>query len=353
MIFFDISIHELLYALLIILALILLLIIGILLYVFYSYKRLQNINKWSFLIDEKLTSVIVDHDNKIDSNFSIYSNKPSFRHLFLEKLVTSNNVFSGSAQNEIQQLFIEYKLYNEALLNLKQHKPYLIASGIQKLTAMNMSEHLLLIQSFINHPNALVHEEAQYAMVVFKGFEGLTFLNSFHYVLSDWHQLRLLRSIKKIPENYQENINQWLDSNNTSVVIFSLRLIRKFQLLIFYDKIKQNLKSVPIEIKLQIIKTMQVLENSETLIDLITMFEEQPVKAQLEIIKSIDLSRDKASSKFFMHQLFNHSHIGIKVASAEALVHLNTKEKLEELANAIDTPTQVSLIIKHALQEKI
>ena len=205
------------------------------------------------MIDEKISETIVNgRNNKITNpNFKKWLKNSNFRNLFLEKLVSTEKKFSGGAHQEIKQLFADYNLKQDALKKLKKKKSHLIAGGIQELTSMDYSAALAQISKFLHHPSPQVYHEAQYAMVVFKGFEGLNFLNDFPYIISDWQKLRLLRSINQMPEDCTEIVNDWLHSSNSSVIIFTLKLVRKFQMLSSYQEVKKLLLHNSIEIRVE------------------------------------------------------------------------------------------------------
>lgn len=352
---FYVSIHELVLVFWGILVLVLLLIIVVLFYGFQQYKILNQKLKWSAVIDQKITDAIVyaNEERISDEVFDRYSKINAFRNLFLEKLVATKSKFSGSAQTEIHRLFEQYDLKKEALKKLKQHKDYLIAGGIQELTAMDVSENIPQISAFLKHPLPQVYQEAQFSLVVFKGFEGLAFLNDFPHLISDWQQLRLLRSLHQIPENCTDSVPLWLQSENTSVVIFTLRLLRKFQMLSFYQNVKTLLSHPFPLIRIQAVRTLQSLENTETRDDLTQTFDEQPTEVQREIIKTLKNSNDKKCGEFFKNQLFNHSVSGIRILSAEALLNLGYEEDLREFSRSEGNSEELRRIIQHALQEKI
>ena len=352
---FYVSIHELVLVFWGILVLVLLLIIVVLFYGFQQYKILNYNLEWSAIIDQKLADAIVyaEEERISDDSFGGFCQMNSFRNLFLEKLVAAKTKFSGSAQTEIHRLFEKYDLKKDALKKLKQRKSYMIAGGIQELTAMNVTESLPQISTFLKHSSQQVYQEAQFAMVAFKGFEGLAFLNDFPHIISDWQQLRLLRSLHQIPENCTDSVPLWLQSENTSVVIFTLRLLRKFQMLSFYQNVKTLLSHPFPLIRIQAVRTLQSLENTETRDDLTQTFDEQPTEVQREIIKTLKNSNDKKCGEFFKNQLFNHSVSGIRILSAEALLNLGNEKDLREISQSESNSEELTRIIQHALQEKI
>ena len=137
-------------------------------------------SEWLNMINQKISEVIVYEEDTLltDQNFQAFSGNLSFRNLFLHRLVDAEKKFSGTAKDQIRNMISQYGLRNEALKKLNQKKTHLIAGGIQELTVMSSEEAPAKIASFLSHPSAQVYQEAQYAMVGLKGFEGLEVLNT-------------------------------------------------------------------------------------------------------------------------------------------------------------------------------
>lgn len=353
--FLTTSVHFLFLVFLGMLSLVLVLIIVVLIYSFYQYRESVQDFRWSEVINKKISEVIVYGEEKMsaDANFSAASDSPSFRNLFLQKLAESEKKFSGAAQNRLKDLFQEYGLQQEALKKLNQKKEHIIAGGIQELTAMQVEEALPKISTFLAHPSAQVYQEAQYAMVNFKGFEGLHFLNSISSRISEWQQLRLLISITQIPENSGDSIKNWMESSNDSVVIFTLKLLRKFQILSLYSTVIDLLDHPSVDVRIQTVQTLLSLENSSTIAHLMETYPHQPVEVQKEILKVMKKSKDQCSTDFLKNQLLNNIDSGIRVYAAEALCALGKQEYLTEIFQKETSSEELIQIIKYALQEKV
>ncbi|WP_234110034.1 MULTISPECIES: HEAT repeat domain-containing protein [Chryseobacterium] len=355
MVLLNITIHELFLTFLGMLLVVLLLIVAVLLYSFSRYRELLHISNWSRIIDKKVSEVIVfgKEENATDGELKQVSANPSFRELFLEKLVGSEKKFSGTAQEEIKDLFHAYNLEKEAFSKLSQKKAYLIAGGIQELTSMKVEAAVPRITALLSHPSPAVYQEAQYAMVAFKGFEGLRFLDTETHKISDWQQLRLLNSVTAIPENCEQEVNGWLRSSNDSVIIFTLSLLRKFQMLSFYDAVWHLLDHPSTEVRIRAVQTLLSLENDQTMPALAVSFPEQPLEVQLEILRVMEISRDRRSVGFLKQQLLEHPASGIRIQAAEALFTLGHQEYLNQVSCNPESSEELIHIIKHALQEKI
>lgn len=353
--FQKITIHELLLAIIIVFVLVMLLIIVVLFYSFYKYRVLSNKQIWTHIIENKITESIVLGQNFVedDESFNLYLREPAFRSIFLDLLVASERKFSGSAREEITHLFHKFSLEDEAWRNLIKKKAYRIAGGIQELTAMRVLRALPQFTSMLEHRQKQVYQEAQYGIVSFKGAEGLHFLDNLKHPISEWQQLRLLHSIADISHPQSVSINLWLASENTSVVIFTLRLMRKFQMLPFYGEVLQLLAHDDTAIKIQVVRTLEAFENNNTIDQLVKAFPDQPLDVQIEILKAMKVSKSLECDGFLKKQLWEHPAVAIKIWSAEVLVSLGERHYLRDMVLDEQTPNDFKHIINHALQEKI
>lgn len=350
-----ITIHELVVAIIVVLLVVLILIISVLIFSFYRYKALQHRHAWSTIIQQKITEAIVEgaENMSADSSFSLHLKEPSFRRFFLSTLVSSEQKFMGKARDEINNLFRVYDLEQEAWRKIRSKRDYLIAGGIQELTVMKVESAVPQIALFLNHSRRQVYQEAQYAIVSFQGFDGLFFLNELVTPLSDWQQLRLLRSIDTVPDEEVERIVSWLFNKNESVAIFALRLIGQFQLLSYYPNVLSLLDHRSITVRKHTVRILQRLENSHTVSQLIAAFDQQENEVQLEILKALKVAKSKQAEPFLQEQLWQHPNTAIKVAAAEVLMTLEGQSYLKDIAVSQDTPTQIVHIVKHALQQQI
>jgi len=350
----SLTLQNLMLALFVVLVLVMVLIAGLLIFSYFKYKTINNRQQWLEIIEDKITRTIVDGYQTTHEDEKLHKllNNKKFRLLFLESLVASTRRFAGSATEELLKLFHQLDLKQDALNKLNKRKSiHHISDGIQELTAMKTQEVLPEIQSFLNNPNPQIYQEAQYAMVILKGFDGLKFLNTLSHPLSDWQQMRILETIKTVPQEKKSAFVNWLHSSNVTVVEFALRLIRKMQMLEFYKDAEKLLYHPATKVRVQVIKTLQALENENTAILLTTIYKQEELMVQKEILKVLKISKNKKSDDFFKDQLLHHPSSQIKMIAAEALSEIGENQYLHSLKNSTDTP--VPLIVKHVLQEKI
>lgn len=356
MLFKDILMDVIFDAFVGVLLMVLVLITGVLYYSFYLLKKINTTLTWSQQIDQHVSEAIVygiKEDEQHAKSFSQFSQNSSFRNLFLEKLVASEKKFSGAAHHEINKLFQDFHLEKETKKKLNQKQPYLIAGGLQEVASMHMESEIPKIAALLNHPSPLIYQEAQYAMVSFKGFNGLDFLDTVYTKISEWQQLRLLLSVTVIPKNSDEAVSNWLRSTNNSVIIFTLRLLRKFQMLSFYPHVLNLLDHSSEKVRIQAVQTLQSLENSSTVNHLIESYPDQTPDIQVEIIRVLKISRDQQCVDFLKKQLTHHSFSKLKIFAAEALFSLGHSDYLINLAKDQSSPEQLTQIVNHSMQLKL
>lgn len=350
----SLSLHHLIIALFLVLLLVLVLIAGVITFSYLKYKSILDRKTWMQLIEGKIIQTVVEGYQPLttDSSLTVHLQNASFRLLFIEALIASTKQFSGAALKELAKLFKELDAQGDTFQKLsKGNRIQFISDSIQGLADLSNTQILPEIEHYLNDPNPAIYLEAQYAMVQFKGFDGLSFLNQLTHLLSDWQQMRLLSSIKHVPPASTNMIYEWLRSENPTTVIFTIRLIRKFQLLEFYSAIEALQRHPVLKVRVQVVKALQALENEHTIPTLIQLFQTEEVPVQKEILKALKISKNKMSISFLKEQLIGNPSTALQVIAAEVLLELGETEFLASLRR--DTSTTVATIVKHVLQDKV
>lgn len=318
-----------------------------------EHRRKKKEARWLLMIDQKISSVIIEDPEESETQDSIVlqgllSNR-KFRELFLWRLVQAEKKFAGSAQTQILELFQRYELKNEALRKIESSKDYAITQGVQELRSMNVQSALPLIQKLATHRSTLVRQEAQLALVHFKGFEGLNFLSEINWNISKWHQLRLSLALNEVKMSDPSKIQLWLKSTQPSVVIFSLELMRKYQTLSLYDKALAVLMHSDIEVQIQAVRTLVYLENDSTFTDLINTFPSLPEPVQKTILAAMAVTNEPEIKDFLKFQFTHNPSSALQLEAAKSLERLGERPFLE---NYVLNPSQDSLhskLAKHTL----
>ena len=186
-----------------------------------------------------------------------------FRKLIIDEIMSVKKDMSGTAADNLQKLFLQLKLEKYALKSLKSRKWYVKAKAIQELTVMEINELVPLLYPYTNDQNEHVRMEAQSALVQFNGFEGLRFLDIVSYPISDWQQIKLLQKLSGVPPA-NIDLDGWLKSENSSVVVFALKLARNYHRFELHDDILVCLDHEDSRVRTEAINFLSLLSNDET-----------------------------------------------------------------------------------------
>ena len=96
---------------------------------------------------------------------------------------------------------------------------------------MNVTSSYSLIANYVSASNLTLRQEAITAIIKLIGLKGLSFLNDYNELLTDWIQLNLISIIKhNFPSTDEPYYNSFIASENASVALFGRRLK------LFYEK---------------------------------------------------------------------------------------------------------------------
>ncbi len=353
-VFPELNFHFFITVFIAVLFLIILLIGTVLTISFLQLSRLKNTSSWSLLIDEQLSQLIID-----GSTASAYSNelknlaqlKP-FRHLFSQKLIAAEKRFSGIASKEIKKIYYDFNLERDAYDKLKSAQPHIIAGGIQELAVMQVRHAAGPIAHFVHHQVEIVRQEAQYALVALEGFAGLAFLSGLTEKVSEWQQLRILRVLPGPSENETTKVAELLRSANSSVVIFSLRIIKRFQIIKLYPEVLEAMNYHDNAVKKEAVKTFLVIDDPNTAEHLLKIYPNQDREIQQEILGGLKQLKEPALIPFFKQELHNQPENTLRKICAEALFILKEEKFLHELRSAKNIDPDLKQILAHVLQLK-
>ncbi len=273
-----------------------------------------------------------------------------FRKLLIDEIMGVKKNMSGTASENLQKLFLQLKLEKYALKSLKSRKWYIKAKAIQELTVMEIGEFVALLYPYTNDQNEHVRMEAQSALVQFNGFDGLSFLDIVSYPISDWQQIKLLQKLSGVPPA-DIDLDGWLKSENSSVVVFALKLARNYHRFELHDDILPCLDHEDPRVRTEAINYFSQISTDETSDAFIARFLGEEFKHQLAMI---DAMQHIASEKdiLFLVDLLKSDNNEMKRCAARALAKMGDRglSSLQDQVKKLGYPlTEIALQIKGEL----
>ncbi|SFG78417.1 HEAT repeat domain-containing protein [Pedobacter insulae] len=210
-----------------------------------------------------------------------------FRNLLTQEILSAKKNMSGTAALFLQRLYLQLKLDEFALEDLSSKKWYIKAKALQDLGIMNLKNYLSKIYRQTNHRNELVRMEAQIAVIKLTGFEGLRFLDVVSYQINDWQQIKLLNELSYLPASNFNGIENWLLSNNESVVIFALKLVKNFHRFELHEQVVDCLACSSDRVRYQAITALEKIYNESTSAILLERYDQEVLKNRIAIAKAL------------------------------------------------------------------
>jgi len=274
-----------------------------------------------------------------------------FRCLLTEEILKAKRNFSGSAANNLRLLYLECNLDYDSQKKLHSSKWNVKAQGIQELAEMGQQKAFDQIFELTNNKNEQVRIEAQNAVVIFSGLNGLNFLDFLTYPLSDWQQIKLIGELGDATEESSNYIKKWIGSSNNSVVIFALKLAARYHHFELHDRVTLCLSHPSAEVRNHAIKTLKEIFDESTAASLVKLYNNEGLNNQLEILDVLKEIGTESEIPFLMNEFQKEDH-KIKLAAGRAIANIKGIEILESSEFAPQYPwDQIIQQIKGELTE--
>ncbi len=320
---------------------------------FFTRKVQQEMEVW-------VTQAIL---NEFDGDLQFAIPESFFRLLksdltkqfVIDELIKIKKSVAGTAAKNVIALYEALDLKKYSLRKLRKRKWYIKARGIHELYSMQQIDMLKKIYEDTNSKNEYVRMETQVGVINMTGFDGLLFLNLATYPITEWQQIKLLAQLKSSEEEGQlaMNIPNWLDSDNDTVVIFSLRLAEVYQQFPVYDSVVKCLSHHKVSVRIQAIKTLVSIANKETPLLLTKHYRSETFTNQLAILDALLKIATFEQAWFLIDLLDDESDlIKLKAARALSVCFSDGMKILEEKAKAPYGPYQKILLhIKYEMEQ--
>lgn len=349
-------------------ALIIILIIYILIYQRLSRDAEAKLKRWDFIADHIIRDAIFFEDSSINDpeiqplsvleadklaipqRLKKLIKNDKFRHRLMKKIRNAKQDVSGEAGENLTRLFRQLELDKGLVKMLKSKSWYINAMAIQSIGVLDLKEFSELVYGFINHRKGLIRVESQSVMVKFDGFDGLRFLDNVTYPITEWQQIKLLEELSHLPNEHFKGIDVWLRSENDTVIIFALKLVRTYHRFELYDQVIECLKHENEEVRKQAILALKELPNPLTAPILKTQYKSETSKNQILILHVMSYVCTSEDSPFLLYLLDdNKNEVKLHAAKAIASLGLEGMNLLEAHVNNDNEP--LKLIIAQIKEE--
>jgi hypothetical protein len=292
------------------------------LYLYQKKNRHFTREKIAQELDEWIGEALLEEEGAAELTLSPFLTKElekaENRQFVIERLISVRKNLTGQAAANISRLYEKLKLRKDSLEKYNDRAWYRKAKGIYELYMMDQRDMQGEIFKHTNSENEIIRTEAQTAIISFQGFEGLKFLDTLSYPLTDWQQLKIVEQLKAIDPQDITQIAQWLRSDNEYVVLAALRLAEIFYQLHAHDDILHCLDHKNEKVRRQAAVTFARLANESTSKILVGHYPSETFANQRNILQQLFKIADDNETAFLKQQLENPDDL-LKLEAARAM----------------------------------
>lgn len=195
--------------------------------------------------------------------------------------------FSGSIDSHIRDLYVALNYHKKAIRNLTSENWGVRAKAIRELAQMDRVEATNQIKLSLNHINPVLRLEAGIALLKLDKDQPFALLGV-NRELTLWQQVNLFEIVRNGIAGNVPLFKTYLNAKQSSIVVFSIKLIEYFQQLDALDELVKLIKNANESIRLQVVETLGVLESEESVEAIINHFEfEENNSIRLACIRSL------------------------------------------------------------------
>lgn len=155
----------------------------------------------------------------------------------VDQLVSMKKSLSGASVTVIEKTYAELGLAKFSQRKLRRLSWYRKAQGIRELTEMGDHSVIPTVRKYLSSRSAGLKEECLMALVRLERPITLSFMSNYHGELSRWLAMNIYHHLAKIDLRLLPDFTQWFASPNTSIVLFSIDMVKQFRRTSAIDKL--------------------------------------------------------------------------------------------------------------------
>ncbi len=276
------------------------------------------------------------------------------RQILINQIIELSVNMQGKAKEDLRNLYLDLGLKRDSLrkaLNKKWHEN---VKGFRELAFMNIrsaNEHII---KCLNSPNQILRMEAQIALVRLSDDNPYEFMSLLEKPLARWEQITLHELVTQHNLNVPD-FSQWLESENLTIVAFSLQMISWFKQVQAIDGAIKLLGHEDEYIRFMAIRTCGDLGLKICLSELKKMYKDEPLKNKLEILTAFGKIPEVEKLQFLNEVLDAEDDVQLQILATKAIENMDEPgiARLIKLMKSKSEYKNYQIIIRHVLDGRI
>jgi HEAT repeat protein len=272
--------------------------------------------------------------------------------VLIDQMIDVSVNLKGDSEDKLTRLYMELALDRDSIRRAHSNKWHLRIKGFRELAFMGIKEANDEMYKSLNSRNEILRMEAQIALVRLSDKEHFDFLSKLERPFSLWEQITLhdliLQHNIPVPE-----FKKWLGSNNPTVVMFALRMIREFKQRDAEPEVKIALLHRDQRVSKLAVEVSGDLDLRGTLDTMKRMYKFQDYNGCLEIVKSMGKMPEQAMMGFLKLVLDKEDDVQLQIEAVKAIENMG-EEGVKALVKVMKSEYKnYNIIVRHVLDRRI
>ncbi|MDP4202993.1 MAG: hypothetical protein Q8861_09870 [Bacteroidota bacterium] len=233
-----------------------------------------------------------------DSESALEQMKQLKKQMLIEEIISLRKQITGSQTENLQQLFYQLGLDTFVVQKIKSARWFNKVLYIDAAQWMQVYASFELIQPYQYAGNPHLRNVAQMACVNLDTGQAFAFLNILDQSLPIWHQILLhktmVRSSLPLPDFYS-----FLQSENASVIVFALNMIRLFSQKGSKDEIIRLVTHHDPVVRRNALRVVRDLNIYEAIPVVKQNFLGETLRVQVGMIQALSLDKPQETFEFY------------------------------------------------------
>lgn len=281
------------------------------------------------------------------------SNDSFSRKVLIDEMIDLSINLSGEPKQILRDLYISLGLHEESIQKAYASKWHVKIKGFRELAFMDIHDANFEIKRCLNSKNSILRMEAQLALVRLIEEDPFHFLDFVNEHFTIWEQMNVYETI--IYHNLPiPDFSRWLKSENKSIVIFSLRMIKLFKQDQAVPELLEMVDFPDDDVRNELYRTLGVLGKDEIRKALKNQFLTENYDNKLAILQSLARYKNVQDIEFYKRVIEENDDVFIQIEAAKGIRKTGSPGK-NELQNLVQSEDyrNYQIIIKHVLDERL
>jgi hypothetical protein len=326
----------------------------LLLVILLNRRRMEKEAKLRQYLLEQYQSLIIDYlfGSSGPEPFRKIASDNYRRQVLIDQMIDVSVNLKGDSREKLTKLYNQLELVDDSLARARSRRWHKRIKGFRELAFMGIREGNDEMYKSLNSRNEILRMEAQIALVRLSEKDHFEFLSHLKRPFSLWEQITLhdliLQHELPVPD-----FQRWLASENPTVVMFALRMIREFRQIEAEAEMRKVLLHRDPRVSRLAVEVAGDLGMKSTLETMKRMYKFQEYNNCLEIVKSMGKMPETTMLGFLKLVLDKEDDVQLQIEAVKAIENMG-EVGVQALVKVMKSEYKnYNIIVRHVLDRRI